>query len=77
MLLLMSALLLAADTPPAPQAKAPAETSKLRCERIEEIGSRLSGKKVCMTQEQWNQKRRDDRDNLDARVRGVHTEQGG
>ena len=35
------------------------------CERIQQIGSLLRSKKVCMRKSQWEAQRRDDRDNIE------------
>ncbi len=56
-----------AQTAPAPQQPAAApsvksDVNKLVCEREEEIGSRLKGKKVCMTVEQWQEYRAENRE---------------
>jgi hypothetical protein len=40
-------------------------TDPMVCERIEEIGSRLRKKKVCMLKSQWQEQRRSDRDNIE------------
>ncbi len=51
----------AAQTVQAPQvienkiAPNKSDVNKLVCERQEEIGSRLKGKKVCLTVEQWKE----------------------
>lgn len=38
------------------------DVNKIVCERQEEIGSRLKGKKVCMTVEQWQEYRAENRE---------------
>lgn len=35
------------------------------CKRIEEIGSRLAKKRICMTAEQWEEQRRADRETVE------------
>jgi hypothetical protein len=54
----------------APIAAQPSNTKgddpdEIICERQSVIGSRLAKKKVCMTRQQWQEKRRDDRDTVD------------
>jgi hypothetical protein len=52
--------------PPAPaQAKAANPNDKIICERQDEIGSRLGGKKVCKTAAQWQEERRTERNDLE------------
>jgi len=53
---------LAASQAPAP-AEGPAKrvADKLICEKIEVTGSRVAVKRVCLTQAQWDERRRDDR----------------
>ena len=42
------------------------------CERVEETGSRLGGKRVCMTAREWAEQRQRDRElTEDAQNRGV------
>lgn len=57
----------AAQTPgqsavPVKPAKDP---NKMICEREEETGSRLAARKVCLTREQWEMRRRDHRNELE------------
>jgi len=76
MLKTFTALLIAAiAVPVSAQAPAPgqqaAATSKskdpnrLICEREDQLGSRLGGKKVCLTWQQWQEKRAEQRDTLE------------
>ncbi|MGN6058396.1 MAG: hypothetical protein ACTHOI_07410 [Sphingomicrobium sp.] len=58
-----------AQTPPA-QTPAPAaskdkDPNRLICERQEEIGSRLGGKKVCHTAAQWDELRKSSRQQVE------------
>lgn len=47
------------DTPAAPGANAKdPKAGKLICERVEEVGSRVAAKKVCLTAAQWQERRR-------------------
>jgi hypothetical protein len=49
----------------APAAKAVKDPDRIVCQRIEETGSRLGGKKVCMTAAQWAAQRQADKDLTD------------
>jgi invasion protein IalB len=40
------------------------DPNRIICERIQETGSRLASKRVCMTALQWEDQRRRDRENL-------------
>jgi hypothetical protein len=42
---------------------------RIICEKVEEIGSRLGGKRVCMTQQQWEERRRHDREDMEEDLR--------
>jgi hypothetical protein len=61
----------AAQTPPVDPAAPPAAAQKAKdpnriiCEREEEIGSRLGGKKICKTAQQWEQSRQQSRSDVD------------
>jgi hypothetical protein len=46
---------------PAPKGKDP---NRIICERIQEVGSRLASKRICMTALQWEEQRRRDRESL-------------
>lgn len=50
--------------PAAPEAKAK-DPNRVICEREEEIGSRLGGKKVCKTAAQWQDERNQQRQTLE------------
>lgn len=61
------------DAPAAPATQANAPTSTLKgdpnrmvCERQDEIGSRLGGKKVCKTALEWDIERRQNRDTIES-----------
>ena len=59
----LAAPALAAD-PAAPLAKLAAKTlnpNEIVCEYLEELGTRLSGHKVCATRAEWAQRRQDER----------------
>jgi hypothetical protein len=47
------------------QAKPANPNDKIICERQEEIGSRLGGKKVCKTAAQWQEERQQQRDTVE------------
>ena len=80
-----AALLLAtapamAQTQPADQ---PAQAAKNKdpnriiCEKIQETGSRLNIRRVCMTAQQWEEQKRRDRENLqDAQQRSLEPNSG-
>lgn len=51
--------------PAAPAASKAKDPDRIICERQEEIGSRLGGKKVCKTAAQWDEERQQERDALD------------
>jgi hypothetical protein len=61
----------AAQTAPTDPAAPPTANQKLKdpnriiCEREEEIGSRLGGKKICKTAQQWEQSRQQSRSDVD------------
>jgi len=42
-----------------------ANPNEVVCERVEEIGTRLGGHRVCMTRAEWAQRRKDDRDQVE------------
>ncbi|RST29903.1 hypothetical protein HMF7854_02990 [Sphingomonas ginkgonis] len=54
-----------AQTVDAPKPKPQRDPNRMICERIEELGSRLAARKVCMTAAQWAEQRRQDRDVVD------------
>jgi hypothetical protein len=41
------------------------DPNRIICERVDEIGSRLSSTKVCMTAQQWEEKRIQERQNME------------
>ena len=53
----------------APTAKS--DVNKLICKKQEEIGSRLGAKKVCLTQEQWQARTNDDREQMERVQQGA------
>ena len=59
-----------AQTPPATQAPAAAaakgmDPNRIICEREDEIGTRLGGKKVCKTVAEWQLERQQQRENVE------------
>jgi hypothetical protein len=53
------------------------DPNRIICQRIEETGSRVAAKKVCMTAQQWEEKRRADREYLeDAQQRSIEPNSG-
>ena len=57
---------LPAETP----AVAPVAKPKMICEEVEQMGSRLNNKRICMTRELWLQKRNDSQDSTARRQTG-------
>ncbi|HEX5182405.1 MAG TPA: hypothetical protein VFW19_04535 [Allosphingosinicella sp.] len=49
----------------APAASSTDKGSKLICREVEEIGSRLGGKRICMTRDQWEEERRNARSTVE------------
>jgi invasion protein IalB len=49
----------------APAASKDKDPNRIICERQEEIGTRLGGKKVCKTAAQWDEERQQERQALD------------
>lgn len=41
------------------------DPNRIVCERIEELGTRLGARKVCMTAAEWAEQRRQDRQQID------------
>jgi hypothetical protein len=65
------------SSPPAPAPAKPTASGKdpsqqVICRNQEEIGSRLGGKRVCMTKAQWAQQAQDSRDAVDTAQRTPH-----
>jgi hypothetical protein len=56
---------------PVQAATAKSDVNKLICKKQEEIGSRLGAKKVCLTQEQWQARTNDDREQLERVQQGA------
>jgi invasion protein IalB len=53
------------------------DPNRIVCEKIQETGSRLNSRKVCMTAQQWEEQRRRDRENLqDAQQRSLEPNSG-
>jgi hypothetical protein len=65
-----------AETQPAPTTQAVVSTEmandRVICQRVEETGSRLGGKRVCKTAREWTEQRQHDREAAeDAQGRGI------
>jgi hypothetical protein len=43
------------------QGAKPKDPNRIICEKIQDTGSRVASSKVCMTAQQWEEKRRNDR----------------
>jgi hypothetical protein len=55
-----------------------ADPNRIICEKVQETGSRLNSRKVCMSAQQWEEQRRRDRENLqDAQQRSPSTPTSG
>ena len=53
------------------------DPNRIVCEKIQETGSRLNSRKVCMTVQQWEDQRRRDRESLqDAQQRSLEPNSG-
>jgi invasion protein IalB len=53
------------------------DPNRIICQRVEETGSRVAAKRVCMTAQQWEEKRRGDREYLeDAQQRAIEPNSG-
>jgi invasion protein IalB len=50
---------------PAPTTQKLRDPNRIICEREEEIGSRLGGKKICKTAQEWEQARQQSRNDVD------------
>jgi invasion protein IalB len=53
------------STPAPSQAKKTKDPNEIVCQKIEEIGSRLATKRVCMTRAEWAERQRLDRMDTD------------
>jgi hypothetical protein len=56
---------------PVQAATAKSDVNKLICKKEEQIGSRLGAKKVCLTQEQWQARTSEDRQQLERVQQGA------
>ena len=57
---------------PAPKALPKGDPNRIICEREEVIGSRLGGRRVCLTALQWEEKRREHRESTERVQRSVN-----
>jgi hypothetical protein len=78
--LLVSAAPALAQTQPttgsAPTAKAK-DPNRVICEKVQDTGSRIGGKRICMTAAQWEEQRRRDRQYVeDAQQRSLEPNSG-
>ena len=53
------------NSPPLAPNKANAKGDKLICEKEETLGTRLGAQKVCLTETQWQERRREQRETLE------------
>ena len=60
----------ASAVPVTAPAVAPVTKPKMICEEVEEMGSRLNNKRICMTRDQWLQRRNDSADSTSRRQTG-------
>lgn len=67
--LLLGAAPALAQTQQADQPKPKKDPGRVICEKQEVIGSRLATRRICMTAEQWAEKRRMDRELLESHQR--------
>lgn len=74
---LLSAAPAVAQTQPDGQKPKQADPNRIICEKVQETGSRLNSRRVCMTAQQWEEQRRRDRENLqDAQQRSLEPNSG-
>jgi len=52
------------------------DPGRIICEKMEETGSRLSARRVCMTAQQWDDRRRTDREGVE-NAQNTRTEPSG
>ena len=52
------------------------DPGRIICEKVEETGSRLSARRVCMTAQQWDDRRRTDREGVE-NAQNTRTEPSG
>jgi len=65
-----------ANGQPAPAAK-DKDPNRVICQKIQETGSRVASKKVCMTAQQWEEQRRNDREYVeDSQQRSLEPNSG-
>lgn len=53
------------------------DLNRVVCRKVEQIGSRLGAKKVCLTLQEWQDRTRDDRTNLEKGQADTRTRQSG
>lgn len=69
--LLLSAPVFAQAVPPTNAEPKVKEKTRMVCEVIEETGTRLGARKVCMTDTQWRDKRAQQREDIERAQRNV------
>ena len=62
---------------PVPLAANKSDVNRIVCEREEEIGSRLKGKKVCMTVQEWEAYKATHREDVEEMQRHANTRPSG
>jgi len=72
-----SPVLAQAQTNNKPAPSSTKDPNRIICQRIEETGSRVASKRVCMTAQQWEEQRRSDREYVeDAQQRSIEPTSG-
>ena len=51
--------------------EAASDPDKIVCKKVEKIGTRLGAKKVCLTEREWTERAKSDRDETDRIVSGA------
>jgi hypothetical protein len=75
--LLVGAAPALAQTQSGDQPSAKKDPNRIICEKVQETGSRLNVRRVCLTAQQWEDQKRRDRENLqDAQQRSLEPNKG-
>ena len=74
--MLMALAVVAAPALAQSQPETKKDPNRKVCETIEETGSRVGGRRVCMTAQQWDDRRRTDREGVE-NVQNTRTEPSG
>lgn len=64
LMLVLGAAPASSQSQPTGQPAAQKDPNRVICQRVEQIGSRLMSKRICMTAAQWDEQRRQDRQAL-------------